>query len=337
MSSTTIPGSAASEGSLYVIPATDPEKKRLVTQYALKKRIYGWTSAVPRSVNVSSLSNVLDVAAGTCVWTIDFTNIPEVRARLKVNDHHNTTHTNPVRLYACDIETKFFPDKNLIDQLGITTFQHDVTKPFPADMLGKFDIVQISFLLLCLTEQGWTNALANCRQVLKPDGILMLNEADPVLYSTDFPPPPEDAPSHDLTASLSIQGWLGNANRIYAAFSVENGFIPDLTFRLPGMLAAAGFSIIDTHRAAAPSGKLCRTIAGGDLAEFEEFSVENLEFIFEHFAAVLMAKGKLQTPDGKKVTTQEALDAMVAEVKEGIRSEGALSLGRYIVARKDGE
>ena len=55
----------------------------------------------------------------------------------------------------------------------------------------------------------------------------MLDDADPVVYAEHFPPPPEDAVTHDVTAALHVSGWVGKANRIYAAYALNGGFIPE--------------------------------------------------------------------------------------------------------------
>ncbi|KAI0710331.1 hypothetical protein C8T65DRAFT_193332 [Cerioporus squamosus] len=323
--------------SNYIIPAADPEKKRLVTQYAMKKAIYGWSAAVPPSFDISNISEVLDVAAGTCVWTADFARIPEVNARLALPGRPPVA--NPIQLTACDIETRFFPEQSFLDSLNIKTFHQDVTKPFPAELHGKFDIIHISFLLLCLTEQGWKDALANVRDGLKPGGILFLDDADPIIYTEQYPPPPEDAPTHDVAASLAAPGWLGKANRIYLAFALANNFVVDLSFRMPYMLSTAGLSVVESRRGYATAGKLCHNFRGnaGDTSAFEDFSVENYIFIFEHLAPALLAKGELYQPDGTKVTSEQEMQAMLQEIRDGLRAEGALSIGRYFIAKKTAE
>ena len=111
-------------------------------------------------VDVSRLSNVLDVAAGTCAWTFDLASLPGVSERLAEGVE------NRVRLYACDIDTRFFPEKSLTDRLGITTFQQDATEPFPEDLRGKFDLVHVSFLFMCLTKEGWQKTLRHFYDVL---------------------------------------------------------------------------------------------------------------------------------------------------------------------------
>ncbi len=182
---------AQTSGSRYVIPAESFEKKRyegnphsllqaahissgmcrLGAQYLVKKRMFGWEEAVPSSVDVSQLVQVLDVAAGTCPWSLDLASMPKVRPRLDIPGRDPTT--SPIHLCACDINTKFFPDKAITRQFGITTFQHDVTKPFPDEYHSKFDLVHLCFLFLCLTEDEFKAALRNCRQVLSESAKLV--------------------------------------------------------------------------------------------------------------------------------------------------------------------
>ncbi|TBU37430.1 hypothetical protein BD309DRAFT_620835 [Dichomitus squalens] len=210
--------------SNYVIPAGNDEKQRLGDQYVFKKSVAGWTSAVPASVDVSRVSNVLDMAAGTCAWILDFASMPQVQERLSILGRTPPRGTTSIQLYACDIDVKFLPGLNVTDPLGIATFQQDVTKPFPKELHGTFDLVHMSHLLLCLTEDGWKATLRNALDILKPGGLLMLEEADPVLYG-GAQPIPAAAEIHDLEARLKDSSWVGKANAIYTRTSLENNFI----------------------------------------------------------------------------------------------------------------
>ncbi|CDO76731.1 hypothetical protein BN946_scf184813.g1 [Trametes cinnabarina] len=125
--------------SLYAIPADTPEKERLGKQYAYKRTLFGWNSPMPPSLDVSGLTDILDVGAGTCVWTFDFANMPQVKPRPALPEKTQPKETLLVRLYACDIDTVFFPDRALLDEFGV--FQQDVTKPFAPELRWKFDLV----------------------------------------------------------------------------------------------------------------------------------------------------------------------------------------------------
>jgi ubiquinone/menaquinone biosynthesis C-methylase UbiE len=123
---------------------------RLAKQYAMKKSVYGWSTAVPSSIDVTHLEKVIDIAAGTCLWTLDFATMPQIRSK-----------GDKIHIYACDINPGFIPDARVTDELGIKTFAQDATKPFPAEYHGEFDLIHASFLALCLTEEGWNSALTN--------------------------------------------------------------------------------------------------------------------------------------------------------------------------------
>jgi ubiquinone/menaquinone biosynthesis C-methylase UbiE len=130
---------------------------RLAKQYAMKKSLYGWSTAVPDSIDVTRLENVIDIAAGTCVWTLDLASMPQIRSL-----------GDKIHIYACDINPGFIPAAQITDELGIKTFVQDATKPFPAEYHGAFDLIHASFLALCLTEEGWYSALANFNTLLSP-------------------------------------------------------------------------------------------------------------------------------------------------------------------------
>ncbi|KAI9059897.1 hypothetical protein FKP32DRAFT_1595915 [Trametes sanguinea] len=319
--------------SLYVIPADTPEKERLGKQYAFKRALAQWNSPIPPSMDVSTVSKVLDIGAGTCVWTFDFANLPEVKSRLNIPGKASPKGTTPVHLYACDIETKFFPDRTLLDEFGVTTFQQDITAPFPPKFHGQFDLVHLSFLFLCLTEEGWKKALRNINQVLKPGGAIFMDEVDPILYPNIASIPPEDAPGHDLNAQLTRPDWLGKGNRMYTSHAIESGFVTDLTYRLPGMLHAAGFKVKESHRIYGLMGK--HAADRPDLADFVEFSIENFVFVFRHLAQSLLAKGNLRLPDGTAVKTETELEDMLSEVEQGARREGAALVDTFFIAVKE--
>ena len=124
------------------------------------------SGAIPSYITddrLSKMSNILDVGAGTCVWTLDLARMPQIKPRLRGGVQNSGSKIN---LYACDIDDSFFPDADITEAFGITTFQQDLTKPFPSDLYGKFDLIHVSFLAICLTVSGWESALDNCRRLL---------------------------------------------------------------------------------------------------------------------------------------------------------------------------
>ncbi|KAJ7473136.1 hypothetical protein B0H11DRAFT_2037390 [Mycena galericulata] len=313
--------------SRYAIPAVSPEKERLAQQYAMKKSTYGWTSPVPDTINLSIIHTVLDIAAGTCVWSLDLATSPQIRDR------------NDVQIYACDIDTKFFPPTVVTDEHGIKTFEQDVTKPFPAEYHGSFDLVHISFLVLCLTEEGWNIALANVHRLLKPGGLVMIDELDPVMFKDEYHSRPAytGEQGYDLRECMMGTTWLHKLNCLYTSFSLQNSFIVGLSFRLGDMLQQAGFTIEKRLVGTGAVGKMCRVLKGADggsLAEYEETSVDGTMFLLTKLGAIMRQKGTAEVPLGNRITTEEEIASVLREIQQGLQSEGAIIPGACFVALK---
>ena len=71
-----------------------------------------------------------------------------------------------LQVFACDITTAKFPQNDEPEVRKIKFFQQDVTKPFPDELLGTIDLINISFLTFALTAQGWNIALKNLYSLL---------------------------------------------------------------------------------------------------------------------------------------------------------------------------
>ena len=86
---------------------------------------------------------------------LDFMSLPDVR-----------DHDRSLEVFACDISTEKFPRNDKPEVRKITFFQQDVTKSFPDELLGTFDLVNFRFLSYGLTAQGWRLALQNLYSLL---------------------------------------------------------------------------------------------------------------------------------------------------------------------------
>ena len=132
----------------------DAESRRLNIQHNLILTGLGH-GPVPPEVDLSSVKSILDAAAGTCIWLLDVLNQPEVRDRI-----------SDMELHASDISIAKFPPAEVIDNFGIKVFEQDVTKPFPEELIGKFDLVHSRALSGALTPYQWRLALANFQTLL---------------------------------------------------------------------------------------------------------------------------------------------------------------------------
>ncbi|KAJ7110615.1 S-adenosyl-L-methionine-dependent methyltransferase [Mycena epipterygia] len=313
--------------SRYPLPAIPPERERLSRLYPMKKSMYGWSSAVPDAVDLSQVERVIDIGAGTCIWTLDLAAMPEINARCE-----------QMCIYACDINTKFFPASSL-SELGITAFQQDVTKPFPEELYGTFDLVHASFLVGCLKPDGWGAALANYHRLLKPGGIVMLDETDTLFLPDSFERDTAllQSADQDLNKYLVGHSWIHKANCVYTSYNLEKEFIVRITSCLRIMLEKSGFRVEQSKLGSMAMGPLCRSrlgVDGASLAEYEEFSLQNVEFVLAHLAAHMLKSGTLEAPKGKKISEEAEMNTVLKEIGDGMRMECAFVHVSYFVARK---
>ncbi|KAJ7181527.1 hypothetical protein C8R43DRAFT_969459 [Mycena crocata] len=313
----------SSPESRYPIPAVSPEKERLSKFYAMKKAVYGWANAVPHTIDLSWVERVIDVGAGTCIWIQDFAAMPEIQAR-----------RDEIHLYVCDINTAFFPE--FINELGVTAFQQDVTKPFPQELQGTFDLVRASFLVGGLIPDGWKAALANYHTLLKPGGLVILDETDTLFLPSNFGQDPEVV-EEDLTNNIAGNTWVHKANSVFMTYSSRQQYIIRITSSLRAMLENAGFNIEQSGIHAMPIGPPCRSrlgADGGSLAEYEKFSLQNVELVLAHLSAHMLKSGTLEIPKGNKIFGEVEMQTVLKQIEEGMRTEGVITQVGYFVARK---
>ena len=126
---------------------------RLNTQYTFLKSAMGHPQVIPPGIDITNISRVIDVATGTGSWAVDFALLPEIR-------------DSNVQIFACDISSEKYLQEYKPPTKQITFFQQDVTKPFPDELLGTFDLINMALVSLALTSKGWEMALRNLRGLL---------------------------------------------------------------------------------------------------------------------------------------------------------------------------
>jgi ubiquinone/menaquinone biosynthesis C-methylase UbiE len=115
--------------------------------------VFGYPQLVPPEIDIAHVSRVIDLATGTGVWALGLASLPYVRDR-------------NVQIFACDISTAKFPRAEEQEAKKVKFFQQDITKPFPDELLGTFDLVNLIFLCYALTEEEWKRALQNIYHLL---------------------------------------------------------------------------------------------------------------------------------------------------------------------------
>ena len=126
---------------------------RLNAQYQFFNSVIGHPQVIPPGIDIAHISRVIDVATGTGSWAVDFASLPEVR-------------DSNVQVFACDISSGNFLQGTNPPEKRITFFQQDLTKPFPDELLGTFDLINMAFVSYALTSQGWGISLRNLHSLL---------------------------------------------------------------------------------------------------------------------------------------------------------------------------
>lgn len=111
------------------------------TQYPFYKSVFGHSQVIPPGIDIANISRVIDVGTGTGAWALDFASHPEVQKR-------------NIQIFACDIDGTKFLQGNKLAAKHVSFFLQDVTKPFPDELLGTFDLVNVLLLCCALTSHG---------------------------------------------------------------------------------------------------------------------------------------------------------------------------------------
>ncbi|KAI9458375.1 hypothetical protein BJY52DRAFT_1372589 [Lactarius psammicola] len=318
-------------GPEYVLDDINSEVSRLKTQYLHLKAVFD-SNTVPPVVNITSVNKVIDVATGTGAWALDLVSQPDIRDR-------------GVQVFACDISTTKFPQADEPDVGRITFFQHDVTKPFPDEMLGTFDLANMTYVAFALTAQGWKLALQNMHDLLswasffnEPGGYLILRDSDLVKFTHENPPAPLEGqgPEPDFVAYTQGESTLATINRILSGWALRQGFVVGLSYHFRKMLQEASLQVLSSTRALAPYGQYCgshKGLNGTSLSEFTESSSQGFSQVLEVVTSAMMKAGCLELGDGTRITDEEGRKALMKELTNLEESGTLLPLSEWVAVR----
>ncbi|KAI1421795.1 hypothetical protein F5Y12DRAFT_765953 [Xylaria sp. FL1777] len=111
---------------------------------------------------------ILEIATGTAIW------LSEVGKTLSPD----------AELVGLDYDTTKFQSSLAPN---ITLRQANMYEPFPSDLLGKFDVVNVRLIIFALKEGQGTDLVKNLMTLLKPGGYIVWAETGPLLTSTEPP------------------------------------------------------------------------------------------------------------------------------------------------------
>ncbi|KAI0968936.1 hypothetical protein F4678DRAFT_441999 [Xylaria arbuscula] len=111
---------------------------------------------------------VLEIATGTAIWLTELAK----------------TLSPEAELVGLDYDTTKFPAS---PPPNITLRQANMYEPFPSDLLGKFDVVNVRLIIFALKEGQGTDLARNLMTLLKPEGYIVWAETGPLITSVEPP------------------------------------------------------------------------------------------------------------------------------------------------------
>jgi ubiquinone/menaquinone biosynthesis C-methylase UbiE len=108
---------------------------------------------------------ILELATGTAIW------LTEMAKTLPPN----------AEFVGLDFDTSKFPSASSLPP-NITLRKANMYEPFPDDLLGKFDVVNVRLILFALKEGTGLDLVKNLMTLLKPGGWVVWAETGPGMY-----------------------------------------------------------------------------------------------------------------------------------------------------------
>ncbi|TFK48802.1 hypothetical protein OE88DRAFT_1810211 [Heliocybe sulcata] len=266
----------AVEKDVYVLPRNPTEAERLHAQHEHYTRSFGGLLVHP-SIDLQEYRSILDCCTGTGAWLRD----------ARVASHAGATFD------ACDQSLEQYEQNNPVaDQVYV----QDITKPFPADLHGKYDLVHQRLLTAGIRRDQWPTAIANVAQTLKPGGKLTLTELNLELIRG---------------AGNGTSEHLEWKNELTRAWWKKANLVHNCADHIPDFMREAGLTDVQAIRLRVPYGAACLLIG------MPEVSVDSSIRLYGGVSPAL----KRQWVESGTGTAEE-YDAKQAAHEEFLKSEG---------------
>ncbi|KAH8168139.1 hypothetical protein CIB48_g27 [Xylaria polymorpha] len=162
--------------SIYILNAgsAESEHERLNRQHVLFDDMMENNLLPPHiatSLNASTTApKILEVATGTAVWLQEVAKILPSEAEF----------------VGLDFDTSKFPLASSLPR-NITLRKANMYEPFPDDLIGKFDVVNVRLIIFALKDGLGVDLVKNLMTLLKPGGWIVWAETGPLLTSIEPP------------------------------------------------------------------------------------------------------------------------------------------------------
>lgn len=105
--------------------------------------------SIPGNPPPATPLRIADVATGTAIWLLDVAK----------------TLPKETQLYGFDISAAQFPPLEARPS-NVSLHEHSITKPFPTEYHGTFDLVAVRFVTAGLRGDDWDAAVQNVKALL---------------------------------------------------------------------------------------------------------------------------------------------------------------------------
>ncbi|KAF1966973.1 S-adenosyl-L-methionine-dependent methyltransferase [Bimuria novae-zelandiae CBS 107.79] len=167
----------------YWLGRATEEQQRLIKQHYIWTKAIGYLlhPAVARSLPEKN-ARIADVGTGTGVWLAEMAKVSP------------STYT----FNGYDISPDQFLPKEALPE-NVTLELGDFWKPFPEELQGQFDLVNIRLIIISMGEGVWEKTLRNVLTLLKPGGAVQWTEGNFLIARGFRGSSPESTPGHHLT------------------------------------------------------------------------------------------------------------------------------------------
>ncbi|KAI1112122.1 hypothetical protein F5Y14DRAFT_423221 [Nemania sp. NC0429] len=162
--------------SIYILNAgsAQSEHDRLNSQHHLFNDIMQNDLLPPHIASSLSASStppkIVEIATGTAVW------LSEIAKTLSPD----------AELVGLDFDTSKFPSQSSLAS-NIALRQANMYEPFPSDLIGRFDVVNVRLIIFALKDGHGIDLARNLMTLLKPGGHIVWAETGPLFSSVEPP------------------------------------------------------------------------------------------------------------------------------------------------------
>ncbi|KAF2815030.1 uncharacterized protein BDZ99DRAFT_515789 [Mytilinidion resinicola] len=149
---------------VYPLARDDMESRRLNAQHLLTVKACDGHLLDP-SIPRHGIRSVADVATDTGIWLTDFAN--------ELTTSTSDSTNSPFEFTGFNISTAQFPKEA---KPGFAFVAHDMTTPFPAQYLARYDVVHVRLVFSVIVKEQYPAVAENLLALLKPGGYIAWTE-----------------------------------------------------------------------------------------------------------------------------------------------------------------